>query len=262
MTSREIGSTTPDPVVAIQPASLLSRTGSLEVQPGEVCLWSFELDVDEATRAQCARFLSPDERSRAARFAFPLLRERFVVAHGVLRHVLARHLGLEATDLRFDAQPHGKPVVAGPHARRLSFNLSHSEHRAVLAVGDGCEIGVDLERVRPDLDILSLARSTFAAPEFEVLLGLPAHRQVPAFFRYWVAKEAVLKGEGEGLGLPVDSFEIAFEGAGLARVTPREGSRVRADWTIRELSLGTEWPVAVAARGRDWRVRAAGPGDG
>lgn len=247
---------------ALHPAGLLSRTGSMPAREGEVRLWPFELDVDDATRAQCARLLSPEESTRAARFAFPSLRDRYVVAHGVLRHLLARYLGDEASGLRFDALGGGKPVLAGPRGRGLSFNLSHSEHRAVLAVSDGREIGVDLERVRLDMDILALARSTFAAGEFEVLRHLPAHRQAPAFFRYWVAKEAVLKGEGEGLGLPVDSFEIVFEGEGLARVTPREGSRVRADWTIRERSLGPEWPVAVAARGRDWHVGVGEPGGG
>jgi hypothetical protein len=33
---------------------------------------------------------------------------------------------------------------------------------------------------------------------------------------------------------------------------------MRADWTIRMLSLGSGWPAAVAARARAWRLRARG----
>ncbi len=237
------------------PASLVPCIGFRRAGPGEVHCWPFELDTDAATLALCYRSLCPEERARADRFAFPVHRDRFVVAHGIMRHLLAGYLGLAAPAIRLDRLVHGKPVLAGPQGRHLAFNLSHSENRAVLAVSDGREVGIDLERVRRDLDVHSLARSTFTAPEVDYLARLPADLQAAAFFRCWVAKEAVLKGEGAGLALPVDSFEIAFGEDGEVRVLPHASSRVRGDWTIRELSLGPDWPAAVAARGPEWRIR-------
>lgn len=247
-----------DDVEVLHPAPLLARGDRLVAGPGEIHCWPFELDVDPGTLARCARSLCPDEIARASRFAFPVHRDRFVVAHGVMRHLLARYLGMTASDVRFGVRAQGKPVVDVPPGRPLSFNLSHSENRAILAVSDGREVGIDLERARPDMDVLSLARSTFSAPECEILHRLPAGQREAAFFRYWVAKEAVLKGEGQGLALPVDGFEVVFGGDGEACVHPRGESRIRADWTLREMSLGPGWPVAVASPGRDWRVCLAG----
>jgi len=241
---------------AVAPRLVLGRRTAMHVAPGEVHVWAMTLDSDPDAIARCASCLSPEEAARAGRFATDRLRERHVLAHGFVRHVLARYRGVAPREIAFGARPEGKPFLADGG---VSFNLSHSHSRALLAVGDGRELGADVEQERPDVDAEAIAGSYFYRSEIEAILAAQGQARRAAFFRYWVAKEAVLKGEGIGLGFPLDRFEVIFEGRDTARIASHDAARMGPDWSVRMLSLGPGWPAAVAARGTAWRVLA--PGD-
>ena len=118
--------------------------------------------------------------------------------------------------------------------------------------------------MRPELDALSLAESCFFGTEIETIRAAAEDRQREIFLRYWVAKEAVLKGEGIGLGYPLDRFEVRFmpEDERAGYITSADPTRLRNDWTIFALQLAEGWPAAVAARGAGWSVRVCPEGSG
>jgi 4'-phosphopantetheinyl transferase len=238
--------------------ALLGRSARCAVAPGEVHAWAFGLDADAGTRALCAALLSAEESARAARFVFPGLAERYVVAHGAMRHLLALYAGREPRSLAFEEAPGGKPALAGVPG--LAFNLSHSHEVGLLAVSDGREVGADVEGERADVDVLGISGAYFHRSELAAIHGgASPQAQRALFFRYWVAKESVLKAEGCGLGFPLDRFEVLFDAAGeAATIASFDAARMRADWTVRMLSLGEGWPAAVAAAGA-WRLRTCGP---
>ena len=240
------------------PALLCAAKEALHVAPRSVHVWAFFLDAAAACLHQCAQTLGPDEAARAERFVQSRSRDDFVVAHGVLRHLLERYCGIEARAIRFCMGPNGKPTLAAGDCARggVSFNMAHSHGRAVIAVSDGREIGIDLEHVKPDVKALAIARRYFARAELADIEGAPASLQAAAFLRYWVAKEAVLKGQGVGLRFPIDEFEIQFEtGRASAGIRVCEPSTLAGDWQIRMLPVEPEWVGALAVRGADWALR-------
>ena len=97
--------------------------------------------------------------------------------------------------MSFDYGPLGKPVLSG--AGLPSFNLSHSEDLAVLAVTDGAPVGIDLERIRPVVD--GFAKHAFAPEEQAALQALPSHSVEAAVFACWTRREAYVKATGAGL---------------------------------------------------------------
>src|SRR5262245_59835659 len=109
-----------------------------------VDMWTWTLDVDDAERGRLFAYLSEDEAARAARFVFERDRQRFIVARGRLREILAQVVGAKPAALRFDYAAHGKPSLIDG---RVRFNLSHSEQMAALGVSSH-ELGVDIEHVR------------------------------------------------------------------------------------------------------------------
>jgi len=241
------------------PALFCGRKGALRIAARSVHVWSFFLDTSAACREQCVQTLSPAERARAARFVHARSRDDFTVAHGILRLLLARYTGLPAHKLAFFAGPRGKPTLARPsdtdaHSA-VSFNMSHSHGRALIAVSDGREVGIDVERLNPDVQALAIARRYFCASELAAIEGAASGAQAQSFFRYWVAKEAVLKGQGIGLKFPIDGFEVQFEARGPnARVCTFADSRLAHDWRIRMLPIDGDWMGAVAVRGDDWNL--------
>jgi 4'-phosphopantetheinyl transferase len=95
--------------------------------------------------------LSPEEQARADRFRFERDRIHWTHAHSALRSILSRYLGTPPLELKFTTGPHGKPAVAG-----VEFNLSHAGGWAMVAVSVCAPVGVDLEAIRENVDIVKL----------------------------------------------------------------------------------------------------------
>ena len=123
-------------------------------------------------------------------------------ARGILEGVLARY-GHFAPLVRDD---HGKP--RSTDTRGLTFNLSHSGDRAVVAVSTVAAVGVDCESVRPIDDFLAVAELTFSPPERAHLAALPPLDRLLKFYSLWTRKEAVAKGIGLGLAYPLVDLPV------------------------------------------------------
>lgn len=161
-------------------------------------------DLDDATPHVDLETLSADERERAARFRFDVHRNRFVRCRALLRQQLAQTLHIDAASIAFRYGSHGKPETDGVH-----FNVSHSDHLAVIAISRDHPLGVDLERIDATKDVLSLARVAFSPFECDALAALPRAEQITAFCQTWARKEAYLKLLGTGFSLPSDSFTVS-----------------------------------------------------
>lgn len=181
----------------------------MSVSPGagEIHVWAADLETLEFDAAPRS-WLSNDERDRANRFHLDRDRRRFERRRCMLRFLLGRYLDVDPAAVRFHYGPEGKPELAGSDG--LRFNVSHSDGHALYAFAQ-IEVGVDIERVRTDIDVDSIARTVFASGEKRYLEALPAPERVWAFFRYWVRKEAYIKAHGHGLSLPLHSFEVTLE---------------------------------------------------
>lgn len=218
---------------------------AFDLADGDVCVWSAGLNQSpEPFRP----LLSADERERAARFAFDRDRDRFVVGRGLLRTILGRHLDRPPGSLRFQYLAHGKPTL--PEVR---FNLAHSHDRLMLAVTRLPSVGVDLERVRPEVGTDEIAARFFSARERAELFALPPECRVAAFFRCWARKEAFLKVTGEGLAFPLERFDVSLaERAALLAVAGDE--RRAAAWALYDVAAPDGFAAALAVEGRAGRI--------
>jgi 4'-phosphopantetheinyl transferase len=244
----------------IDPSALLERAIHARARRDEVHIWPLRLEGSQAAQAQCSSVLSSSELERARRFHFEHLRRSFTFAHGLMRHVLAAYAGVDPTSLEFASGEFGKPALAGPgDSSTVSFNLSHSHGRALLAVSAGRDVGVDIEQENPRTNVLGIASSYFFGSERDVIVAAPPELRLATFFRYWAAKESVMKAEGKGLHLPLDSFHVQFEREfALARVESADPARVKRGWIVRELPCEPGWQAAVTALSEDWQLKVMG----
>ena len=189
--------------------------------------------------------LSAEERQRAAKFHFDKDRHRYIVSHASLRGILARYLHRAPEELSFSVNEYGKPFLAD---RELEFNLSHSGDYALIAVTRGRNIGVDVEQIRPDVEIEELARRNFSPREVSELTALPLEQRLNGFFNCWTRKEAYIKAQGLGLSLPLDSFDVSLGEPALLRAT-RPNADEAAQWTMLPLDVDSDHTGALAVRG-------------
>jgi 4'-phosphopantetheinyl transferase len=102
---------------------------------------------------------------------------------------------------------YGKPQLDGD--KQMFFNLSHTQAYALLVLSPACEVGIDIEIVKPSRNTLAIARRFFTESEYNWLCRTgPAQRDV-LFYQLWCYKEACLKAIGQGLqgGLATFSLE-------------------------------------------------------
>jgi 4'-phosphopantetheinyl transferase len=222
-------------------------------------VWAFSLECRAGDIDRWEAQLSDDERARSAKFKRAADRNAYVCAHGVTRLVLSRYCDASPQRLRFARAAGGKPMLASnPGESPVHFNLTHSGGRALLAVSRAGEVGVDLEAAREDVDTVSLADRFFCDAERVAIAAAPLRAE--AFFRHWVAKEAVLKACGTGLAFPLDAFAVQFSTDGdtatVASTHPRIAS---GDWLVRLLPLPPGWYGALCAP-PDCGVRIRMPG--
>jgi len=139
--------------------------------------------------------LDPEEQARANRFRFEKDRDRFVIGHYLLRHVLAHHTEQAPDQLQFGRLEFGKPfLIDHPD---LHFNFSDTRNAILIGVTKTCPVGVDIETTQRDVDHNGVAEHFFTEREISELQGAcdPKYR----FLEFWTRKEAILKASGVGI---------------------------------------------------------------
>ena len=217
----------------------------------EVHVW--RVSLDESLVPELLPTLSADERERADRFHFDRDRNRFIVARGSLRSVLALYLNREPAELDFSYTQYGKPSLAG---NDVSFNLSHANELGLIAITRDRRIGVDIEFIRPDFASEQIAERFFSGQEVDVLRALAPDQQAEAFFSCWTRKEAYIKAIGEGMSMPLDQFNVSLAPGSAAALLGnlRDESEV-SRWSLKELSLDPGYLGAIAVEGHGWQLK-------
>jgi 4'-phosphopantetheinyl transferase len=211
-------------------------------------VWRIQVDRPDEADA-LVPLLSETERQRANSCYFAKDRTRFVIAHGMLRRILAGYAGIDADALSFDAGEFGKPSLRSDHAREgLEFNLSHSGDLALLAVSESGPVGVDIQRWDERAELLDIASRFFSTAECESLRTLAGSPSlvIDAFYAAWSRKEAYLKATGHGVSRGLQHFDVTL--------SPAEPARLLADrldplgvtrWVLASISVTEGYSAAL-----------------
>jgi 4'-phosphopantetheinyl transferase len=165
-------------------------------------LWQFSLEQELQAADQ---LLNLNEQARADRFYFNKHKRRFTTSRATLRIILSRYLNTTPEQLEFTYNAQGKPSVI--NSQKLQFNLSHTGDTAMLAVGKGFPLGVDIEQysARP---YEGIAKNLFSEQELSGLSKAPSSLKPALFFHVWAQKEAFIKTSGLGLSYPTKEFTV------------------------------------------------------
>jgi 4'-phosphopantetheinyl transferase len=235
-----------------------SLPSSFQLASDEVHIWCASLDVPPETSACLYATLTPDERSRSARFEFERDQQRFIVARGVLRDLLGRYVQTQPSQINFVYNPFGKPDLSPEFGNRLTFNLSHSAGLALIAIASASNVGADVEYIRARSDYADIARHFFSAAEVDHLIALPSHLYAEAFFSCWTKKEAYLKACGEGLAIPLNSFSVPLTTdrahAPVDLYVASKDIVPAKRWSLYTLRPAPGYAGALAIEGSGWRL--------
>ena len=244
----------PDSLKISDPAFRPDR--QLVLDEDEVHLWRVDLAAVARGEERWQRILSPDERTRAARFHFPQDREYFTATRALLRTLLAGYVGADPKQLKFRYSSKEKPSLEpGSSGMEVEFNVSHSGSTALLAFTRGRAVGVDVEMIREDFDHEAIAHRFFSENEKRDLNALPQSERYEGFFRCWTRKESFIKALGTGLSLPLHQFDVSLRpGDKNALLATRPDAAEAALWSLQEVPADAGYIAALCVRGQEWRL--------
>ena len=168
--------------------------------------WATDADGEALMR----RYLDDDELAaliaRPPRARQQTLLGRIAAKDAVRVH-LAKHRGLEVEPdaVAITNDEAGRPVLVGDWVGDVRLSIAHTATIGVALVGDGIDVGIDIEPIEP------------RSPRFEMLTLTDAEQRldpVPGddrdawLTRLWAAKEACAKSTGQGLGGRPKDFRV------------------------------------------------------
>lgn len=230
-----------------------------ELAQGVVHVWRITLDEVVHEYQSLVGLLTDDEKERAHKYKFRRDRHRFVAGRAGLRAILGSYVSCSPAMLRFEYGAAGKPSLRYPASPTpVQFNLSHSGGIGLLAVARQT-VGIDVELVRTVPDVEEIAKSYFSATEQRELLQLPVPLRSAGFLNCWTRKEAFVKAIGDGLSLPLDSFDVSLTPGAPVELRQIRGKGSTDRWRIMSVPVGDNAIAAVVAESplvglecRDW----------
>jgi 4'-phosphopantetheinyl transferase len=223
---------------------------SLVLCEGELHVWQADAGSYARHEAALKDLISPVEADKANRYRQSSHRNRSMFARAVLRDILGRYTGSDPRTLRFCVTSSGKPLLDPEvHADAPQFSLSHSGDLVLLAFARRHAVGVDVEAIRDDIDVMEIARQFFAPGEASDLLTLPAESRPSSFFAAWTRKEAYLKARGEGIGSGLNRFAVSVLPGVPARLVSDERSPQDVGaWRLSTVPIGSGSSASIAVR--------------
>ena len=174
--------------------------------------------------------LYPERKSRVLAFRRKEPAYTSIVAGLMLQTLVEEKLGIAPQVLVLEKNENGKPWIKD-HPE-FYFNISHAGDYVVLAYGD-VPLGIDIEQIRAQN--MHVAKRCYTEAEYayvtgadseenqvsdipeenhEVKIGTDMTMPIPSmdindrFFYLWTMKESYLKLTGDGISVPLNSFEI------------------------------------------------------
>jgi 4'-phosphopantetheinyl transferase len=138
----------------------------------------------------------------------------------------------------------------------LEFNLSHSGELGLVGWAWHRAIGVDIEVWRPLRDEAAVVRRFFSPTEVAAYEALQPALRTRGFFQCWTRKEAYVKAVGRGLGLPLDSFDVALQDSSEQLLL--RASAVQDDgrsWSMAAPAMDDGISAAVVLEGAPFLIR-------
>jgi 4'-phosphopantetheinyl transferase len=168
-----------------------------------ITLWLADgrnLQDDDITRLTAQ--LGPAELVRHARFMLPQRQRQFVIGRMLLRLAVSRLTGCSPSAIEVIERQNNAPQLCLPVQAESTadsaysvpcFNLSHSRHWVACAVSLDTPVGVDIEWLDMQRDLLEISKFAFHPAEHAWLEQQPEPQRTACFYQMWSIKEALYK---------------------------------------------------------------------
>lgn len=152
------------------------------------------------------QLLTDEEKQRSNRFSSSKLAKNYIIVRGILKILLGEQLSISPDKVALGYSTYGKPFIENSSSR-IHFNVSHSGEYAAFIFSKISEVGIDIEKMNPEVIKDKVETIAFSERELEWYSQLAPPDKIAAFYLAWTQKESVLKAEGKGLSGDLTKIE-------------------------------------------------------
>lgn len=127
----------------------------------------------------------------------------------------------------------------------LFFNVSHAHDQLLLGFSKS-EIGVDIERIDPAVDIEKIGERHFSEIELQEMMSCIRNERANTFFEIWTKKESLVKGIGKGLRIPLQNFNVINQNGKVVWEFPTENDY--GNWYAKNIETAQGYKAAFATQ--------------
>ena len=184
-------------------------TNDLNLTTEKVYVFLINLDFFDFT--DFIGLLSNNEVKRADKMKTKKKKRQYIITRGMIKKLLSIIINKDPHKIEFSYNHHGKPFINEKyHGYSVEFNTSHSGVYGLIAITLDNKVGVDIQKIKPEIDFRALSNRFFSNNERNELLKLEKHEQQEAFYLGWVRKESFIKATGMGVAYGLDRFSVSL----------------------------------------------------
>ena len=180
----------------------------VRIEPGHIHIWKLFVPDFEEYVPLFEPMLNVEELCIAAGRATEIEKHRYIIVKALVRLLLGMYTGLSSASIVFAPGAFGKPVLSDTGGRGVLFNITHAGDAAAVALSAGGEIGVDIEKIRPDVRIGAIIDYAFTEEERDFLERTDERQGIEEFFSLWSRKEALIKTVGGSIASDADRTSV------------------------------------------------------
>jgi 4'-phosphopantetheinyl transferase len=195
--------------------------------------------------SKCWECLSVKEKIQANKYYTKSLSDKYIMSHGILRHILSYYTKQYPQDIEFTHNEYGKPFLKNSN---IHFNMSHSHNMVSYIVALNYRVGIDIELHDNNLNIQELTSLVLTSAESKYLSGLKSKEKLELFYHLWTKKESLIKANGQGLSYPINTIEtIALSsGSNILLTNEKNILQQEEEWYYYELETPKNYSGAIA----------------
>lgn len=220
----------------------------MEIKENEVHTWL--IDMDKIINYEDYEvFLNENERLRGKKLLSDKLKKNHIISHFATREILSYYLNIPLIQIPLTDTKFNKPYLR-QNPLKIEFNLTHSHDLALLAITKIFRIGIDIERMSPLQDQEDIEKLILSQKEHNWLFKRDDQEKCESFYRLWTAKEALMKGIGEGFHFGIENidFEMPQYLSGRIGLVIHSHPEESLEWTVLNFKPQEKYMGALATK--------------
>ena len=189
----------------IAPEKMLDNKDIIVPLLDEVHIWFVNIDSLNLNLSTSMNSLPSEIKKQLQSIRTTYKKEISIKRNYILLKILSYYLQRDISRIEINYTEFGKPFI--PQSE-FKFNVSNSFNYLLVGISQNNEIGVDIEKIRNNIDYTKLVTRYFTENEKKAFNNFNEKIRKEIFFEWWTIKESLIKATGLGMHLPLNSFEV------------------------------------------------------